>query len=89
MSLTLFPQIFFPFQAVAELIILERRDIFLAAVFLWITPFLAALSITDCAAFSFSDAVSPEFSLTASSTSLVIFFTLVFTDLLRIRLISL
>jgi len=64
---------------------LERRDIFRDAVLLWITPFLAALSMIDLAIVSLFKAASFDFSSTASSTSFVIFLTLVFVDLLRRR----
>jgi hypothetical protein len=70
------------------LISFERRDILRDAVFLCMTFFLAALSILDFAIRSFSDAASLDVSLTASRTSLTIFFTFVFTDLLRKRLFS-
>jgi len=66
----------------------DRRDIFLAAVFLWITPFFAALSISDCAVLSFFEVISPESSFKDSRTSLVTFLILVFVDLFRMRLIS-
>lgn len=67
---------------------LERREIFRDAVFLWITPFFAALSIIDFAISSSASAVSSDFSLTASRTLLTMFFILVFEDLLRRRLFS-
>ncbi len=85
---TFFFQIWCQVQAEAALISFERRDIFLAAVFLWSTPFLAALSMTDFAAFSFSCETTPSLSLTACRTSLTIPLILVLTDLFRIRLIS-
>jgi hypothetical protein len=67
---------------------LERREIFRDAVFLWITPFFTALSIIDFAVLSSLNAASSDFSLTARRTPLTMFFTLVFTDLLRMRLLS-
>ena len=67
---------------------LDRRDIFRDAVFLWMTPFLAALSITDFAMSSSFSASSFVFSFTASRTFLTMFFTLVFTDLFLRRLFS-
>lgn len=67
---------------------LERREIFRDAVFLWITPFFAALSIIDFAVSSSLNVASFEFSFTASRTPLTIFFILVFVDLLRRRLFS-
>jgi hypothetical protein len=66
----------------------DRRDIFLEAVFLWITPFFAALSISDWAVLSFFKVISPESSFKDSRNSLVTFLTLVLVDLFRIRLIS-
>ena len=44
------------YTLVAAFINFERRDIFLAAVFLWITCFLAALSMRDLATFNLSSA---------------------------------
>ncbi len=67
---------------------LERRAIFLEAVFLWRAPFFAALSIADFAEFILAMAASLEPSATVRRTSLTTFFTFVLTDLLRIRLIS-
>ena len=67
---------------------LERREIFRDAVFLWITPFFAALSIMDFAILSSASAVSFDFSLTVCRTPLTIFFILVFEDLFRSRLFS-
>lgn len=67
---------------------LERRETFRDAVFLWITPFFAALSIIDFAISSLVSAASFDCSLTASRTSLTMFFILVFEDLLRRRLFS-
>jgi len=67
---------------------LERREIFRDAVFLWITPFFAALSIIDFAISSSASAASFDFSLTVWRTPLTIFFILVFEDLLRIRFFS-
>jgi hypothetical protein len=67
------------------LISLERRDILRDAVFLCMTPFLAALSILDFAVSSFFNCASFEVSLAASRTSLTIFFTLVFTDLMKMN----
>ena len=64
---------------------LERREIFRDAVFLWITPFFAALSIIDFAILSSSGAASLDFSLTVNRTPLTMFFILVFVDLLRMR----
>jgi len=66
----------------------DRRDIFRAAVLLWITPFLAALSMVDFAVLSSFNASSFDFSFTASRTFLTMFFTLVFTDLFLRRLFS-
>ena len=65
---------------------LERRDIFREAVFLWITPLLTALSITDFAISSFLKAASLDFSPAAIRISLTTLFILVFEDLLRICL---
>jgi hypothetical protein len=70
------------------LISLERREILRDAVFLCMTPFLAALSIFDFAASSFFNPASFNDPLASSRTSLTIFFTVVFTDLLRRRLSS-
>ena len=67
---------------------LERRETFRDAVFLWITPFFAALSMMDFALLSLASAASVEFSLTVCRTPLTIFFTLVLVDLLRMRLFS-
>jgi len=67
---------------------LERREIFRDAVFLWITPFFAALSIIDFALSSLISAASFEFSITASRTPLTMFFILFFEDLFRRRLFS-
>lgn len=72
--------------AAIEFTDLVRRDIFLEAVFLWITPFLAVLLITDFAILSLFKAASFDFSPTASCTSLMTFFILVLEVLLRIRL---
>lgn len=66
----------------------DRRDIFRAAVLLWSTPFLAALSMADFALLSSFNASSFDFSSTASRTFLTMFFTLVFTDLFLRRLFS-
>jgi hypothetical protein len=66
----------------------ERRDIFLAAVFLWIIRFLAALSMLDLAAFNLVSAASGDPALADKRTSLVRCFILVFTALLRIRRFS-
>jgi hypothetical protein len=52
---------------------LERREIFRDAVFLWITPFFAALSIIDFAILSSSGAASLDFSLTVNRTRLFSF----------------
>lgn len=70
------------------LISFERREILRDAVFLCITPFFAALSIFDFAVSSFFIPASFDDSPATSRTSLTIFFTLVFTDLLRKRLSS-
>ena len=67
---------------------LERREIFRDAVFLWITPFFAALSMMDFALFSSASAASLEFSLAVNRIPLTMFFILVFVDLLRRRLFS-
>jgi hypothetical protein len=74
----------------AEMVLmsLERREILREAVFLCMTPFLAALSIFDFAVSSFFSPASFDNPLASSRTSLTIFFTLVFTDLLRRRLSS-
>ena len=69
-----------------ELTSLESREIFLAAVFLCIDPFLAALSITDFARFNSWTILSCKFSATAALTSLTTFFTRVLMDLFRKRL---
>jgi hypothetical protein len=66
----------------------ERREILREAVFLWITPFLAALSIFDFAVLSVFNPASFDDALASMRISLTIFFTLVFTDLLRRRLSS-
>jgi len=63
----------------------ERREIFRDAVLGWIAPFLVALSMVDFAISNFFKAASLDFSLIASLTSLMIFLTLVFVDLLRRR----
>lgn len=67
---------------------LERREIFRDAVFLWITPFFAALSMMDFALLSSASAASLEFSLAVNRIPLTMFFILVFVDLLRRRLFS-
>ena len=72
----------------AAFINFERRDIFRAAVFLWITCFLAALSMMDLAAFNLSSAASREPALDDIRTSLVRCFIRVFTALLRNCLFS-
>lgn len=67
---------------------LERREILRVAVLAWITPFFAALSMVDLAAFNLLKAAEYSFWPTAALTSLVTFFTLVFRLLLRRRLVS-
>jgi hypothetical protein len=67
---------------------LERREIFRDAVFLWITPFFAALSMMDFALLSSAIAASLEFSIAVDRTPLTMLFILVFVDLLRRRLFS-
>ncbi len=74
--------------ATTVLTYLERRDIFLAAVFLWITPFLAARSIMDVTVLILPVAFSKDVSFEIRRISLTSFFTLVFTALLRIRRFS-
>jgi len=65
-----------------------RREIFRAAVRLWITPFFEALSIADWAALSFAEISAPDVSAAADRMSLTIVLILVLTDLLRRRLNS-
>jgi hypothetical protein len=72
----------------AAFINFERRDIFLAAVFLWIIRFLAALSMMDLVAANFVNAASCDPALDDNRTSLVRCFILVFNVLLRIRRFS-
>lgn len=76
------------YNMLAAFIIFERRDIFLAAVFLWIMRFLAALSMIDLAAFNLARAVSGDPALDDNRTPLVRCFILVFNALLCIRRFS-
>ena len=64
-----------------------RREIFRAAVRLWITPFFEALSIADWAALILAEISAPDVSA-ADRMSLTIVLILVLTDLLRRRLNS-
>ena len=66
-----------------ELTNLERREIFRAAVRLWITLFLVALSIIDWADLRSAAAASFDALSAANRTRLVTCFIPVFTDLLR------
>ena len=61
------------------------RDNFREPVFLWITPFLTPLSITDCAEPSKFEATSFDFSSEASRICLTRFFILVFEDWFLMR----
>lgn len=65
-----------------------RREIFRAAVRLWITPFFEALSIADWAALIFAEISAPDVSTADDRMSLTIVLILVLTDLLRRRLNS-
>jgi hypothetical protein len=66
----------------------ERRDIFLDAVFLWITPFFAALSIIDLASCNSLSASSCELWPTAERTLFTACLTRLFTALFLMRLFS-
>lgn len=77
------------YSILAAWINFERREIFLAAVFLWITRFLAALSIMDFVAFNLAKAASFESAWVDERTSLVRCLILVLNALLRIRRFSL
>ena len=65
-----------------------RREIFRAAVRLWITPFFEALSIADWTTLIFAEISAPDVSAAADRISLTIVLILVLTDLLRRRLNS-
>lgn len=69
----------------AELASFVRREIFRAAVRLWMTPFFEALSIADWAAMTFADISEPDVSPADDRTSLTIVLIPVLTDLLRKR----
>ena len=69
-----------------ELTSLESLEIFLAAVFLWMVPFLDAFAITDFAKLNSWMALSCELSVTAARTSLTTDFTRDLIDLFRNRL---
>ena len=76
------------YNMLAAFINFERRDIFLAAVFLWIIRFLAALSIIDLALFNLVSAASFDSAPDDNRTSLVRCFILVLSALLRMRRFS-
>jgi hypothetical protein len=76
------------YNVLAAFINFERREIFLAAVFLWTIRFLAALSMMDLAASNLAKAASCDPALDDNRTFLVRCFILVFTALLRIRRFS-
>lgn len=64
-----------------ELTSLVSREIFLDAVFLWIIPFMAALSIAEMAFCNAAFALSPLLPATSFSTFLVRVFSMLLTDL--------
>ena len=78
----------YSFYAALRLISLVMRDILREAVFLWITPFVEALAITDLALFSIAATSVPDFSFIANLTLLVALLSLVFMLLLRKRFFS-
>jgi hypothetical protein len=60
-----------------------KRETFLADVFLWNTPFVAALSITEVAFNNAAEAASLSFAATAASTFLIAVLTPDLIALLR------